>query len=89
MKIDRIQKIRQVAGENIVITQARGVADMTRVAALNESALELYNQLKDREFTLDDVVNTLLGAYDIDEATARADAEKWVEQMKKEGLIVD
>lgn len=89
MRIDKIQKIRQVAGENIIISQSSGVSDMTRVAALNESALEIYNQLKDCEFTIEDVVKVLLNTYDVDESTARTDAAKWVEQMRKEGLIVD
>ena len=78
-----------MAGENIIIMQAAGTADMTQVVALNESALELYNQLKDKAFTIDDVIKAVLDTYDIDEATARTDANKWVEQMRKEGLIVD
>lgn len=89
MKIDKIKKIRQVAGENIIIMQAEGVADMTRVASLNESALEIYNLLKDREFTLDDVAQVLLDTYEVDEATARADAKSWVGQMLEYGLIID
>ena len=89
MKIDTIKKVRQVAGENIVIMQAEDMADMTRVMSLNASALELYNQLKGREFDEQDVVDALTGTYDVDEATARADAREWLEQMRKEGLIVD
>lgn len=89
MRINKIRKVRQVAGENIIISQVDGVTDMTRVAALNESALELYNQLKGREFTIDDVTKVLLDTYDVDDSTARADAATWVEQMRKEGLIVD
>lgn len=89
MKIDKIKKIRQVAGENIVIMQADGVSDMTRVAALNESALEIYNQLKDREFNLDDITKVLLDTYEVDEATAKADAKAWIGQMREYGLIID
>ena len=89
MKIDKSKKVHHVAGENIVIMQADGVADMTRVVALNESALELYNQLKEREFNTDDVVQTMTSLYDVDLDTARHDADEWVAQMRKEGLIVD
>jgi len=31
MKIKENYKIRQIAGENLVISQGRGVADMTKV----------------------------------------------------------
>ena len=89
MKIDSRKKIRHVSGENIIMMPAAGTTDMTQVVALNESALELYNLLKEREFTLDDVVRTLLDTYEVDEATARADAEKWVGQMRKQQLIID
>ncbi len=88
MRIDPSKKIRTVAGENILIKQASGTADMTSVVALNESALELFNQLQGHEFTLDDVVRTLTDTYEVDEATARTDAQAWVDQMRKEGLIL-
>lgn len=89
MKIDIRKKIRSVAGENIVMMPAAGTTDMTQVVALNDSALELYNILKEREFTLDDVVRALLDTYEVDEYTARTDAEKWVAQMRKQRLIID
>ena len=89
MKIDEKKKVRHVAGENIVIMQAADMADMTRVVALNESALELYNALKGREFTLDDVVRAMVETYEVDEAVARQDAETWVAQMREQGLIID
>ena len=88
MKIDSGKKVRTVSGENIVIMHAAGMADMTQVVALNASAMELYNALKEREFTDEDVVQTLLDIYDVDEPTARRDAADWVGQMRKEGLIV-
>lgn len=88
MRIDSRKKVRSVSGENIVIMQAADMADMTRVVALNESAMELYNALKDCEFTVEDVVRTICDIYEVDEPTARRDAADWVEQMRKEGLIV-
>ena len=89
MKIDTKKKVRSVAGENIVIMQAANVSDMTQVVALNESAMELYNSMKEREFTIEDVVQELCGLYEVDETTARRDAAEWVEQMRQNRLIVD
>lgn len=89
MRIDKSKKVRSVSGENIVIMQAEGMADMTRVVALNASAMDLYNQLKEREFTVDDVVQALLEGYEVPFATARDDAAAWVDQMRQQGLIVD
>ena len=82
-------KVRHVAGEDIVITQSPEAADMTKVIALNESALHLYNTLQERDFTMQDVVDTLLEAYDVDADTARRDAEAWVAEMQQNLMITD
>lgn len=88
MRINEKMKIRNVAGENIVIMPSDDAADMTKVVALNESSLLMYNQLKGREFALDDAVQLLLDNYDVDEASARKDAEAWLADMRKHRLIV-
>lgn len=88
MRIDNRKKVREVSGEHIVIMQDGATADMTKVVALNETALMLYEHLKERDFTVDDVSALLLAEYDVDANTARHDAAEWVESMKKEGLIL-
>lgn len=88
MKIDPNKKVRKVAGENIVIMSDGGAADLTRVVALNESALELYNVLKARDFELDDVVRVLTDTYEVDAATARRDAEAWIASMRQNNMLL-
>ena len=41
------------------------------------------------DFTLDDVVRRMVDTYDVDAATARKDAEEWLGQMRKQGLLTD
>ena len=89
MRIDTRRKVRNVSGENIIIRQLEGTVDMTQVVALNESAMLLYNELKDKDFTIEDIVQTLLAHYDTDEATARRDAEDWVAALRKQNLMSD
>lgn len=88
MKIDNRKKVRDVAGEHIVIMQADGTADMTKVVALNDTALALYHKLKDKDFTVEDVTAVLEEEYDVDHETAAKDAAAWVESMKKEGMVI-
>ena len=52
MKIDARYKVREMAGEHVVIMQGRYGADMTRVVALNETSLFLWNALEDRDLSL-------------------------------------
>lgn len=89
MRFDERKKVRTVACENIVIMQADGEADMTKVVALNESAMLVYEQLKGKEFAVADVARVLTDEYEVDEATALADAEALVASMRHEHLIID
>ncbi len=89
MRFDERKKVRTVAGENIVIMQADGEADMTKVVALNESAMLVYEQLKGKEFAVADVARVLTDGYEVDEATAMSDAEELVASMRREHLIID
>lgn len=89
MRFDERKKVRTVAGENIVIMQADGEADMTKVVALNESAMLVYEQLKGKEFAVADVARVLTDGYEVDEATAMSDAEELVASMRCEHLIID
>lgn len=88
MKINPIYKVRKIAGENIILLQGKIGGDMTRVVAFNESALLMWESLQGKEFTVDDAVAVLLDNYDVEEATARADAEKWVETIRENGLLL-
>ena len=88
MRINEKMKVRTVAGENIVMIQGVEGTDMTRVVALNESALLLYNKLLGREFEVEDVVRVLTDEYEVNEADARKDGEAWVDDMMKNGLVV-
>jgi hypothetical protein len=87
MRIKQGYKVRELAGENVVIMQGRSGADMTRVISLNNSSLLLWNNLLDVDFSADDVKRILLENYDVDEAVAAADAQAWVEKMQQTGLV--
>lgn len=89
MKINEKKKVREVAGEHIVISIHAGAADMTEVVGLNSSAWWLYQQLQGREFDVDEVARLLMEEYEVDADRARRDAELWVEQMVDKGLIVN
>ena len=59
MKIDARYKVREMAGEHVVIMQGRYGADMTRVVALNETSLFLWNALEDRDFDIAEAARLL------------------------------
>lgn len=89
MKIGREYKIREIAGEHVVIAQGRFGADMTRVISLNDSAVYLWNALCDGEFTARDATRLLTERYEVDEATAARDAAAWIARLEKCGVVTD
>lgn len=89
MRFKEEYKVREMAGEHVVIMQGRFGSDMTRIISLNSSSLLLWNELQGKEFDTEDVVRILIDNYSIDEATARHDAEQWITQLQKCGLAAE
>lgn len=88
MKINPVYKVRNVAGENMILLQGKTGGDMTRVVAFNASALLLWNTLYEQEFQLSDAVRILLSTYEVDESTAIVDAERWISVLRENGLLL-
>ena len=87
MKINSIYKIREIAGEAIVVNQGTANVNMTRIISLNASARLLYETLAGGEFTLEDAAKVLTDTYGISGEQALRDAAVWVESLQKLGII--
>ena len=87
MKINPNYKLREIAGETIVVNQGTAEVNMTRIISLNSSARLLYESLVNKDFTLEDVAQILSDTYDIPAEVALKDAQVWVEALQKCGII--
>ena len=87
MKIKDNFKVRKIAGENLIINQGATHSDLTKIISLNETAVYLWDELKGKEFSVDDAAALLMKKFGIDEHTAIKDATKWIDTIKKEGII--
>ena len=87
MKINSNYKLREVAGETIVVSQGTAEVNMTRIISLNASARLLYESLANKDFTLEDVAQILSDTYGIPAEVAKKDAQVWVEALQKCGII--
>lgn len=83
MKIKEGYKIRQIAGENVVVMQGTLGADMTRIISLNDSGAWLWRELSGKDFSVEDVAELLCCRYDVEPATAMEDASRWTETLKE------
>lgn len=87
MKIKQEYKVREIAGENVVIMQGRQGADLTQIVTLNASALVLWNALSGKEFTVAEAAEVLVQNFEVESDAALRDATAWVERMSECGLI--
>lgn len=89
MKIREQYKVREMAGEHVIIMQGRVGADMTKVISLNATSHMLYEALQGRDFSVEDVVALLTENYEVDNQTAERDAVAWIEKLRECNLIED
>ena len=76
MRINPNYKIREIAGENIVVNHGTVNVNTTRIISLNKSTRLLYETLAEQDFTIG-----------IDKTQAQKDAEKRIESLKQCGII--
>jgi len=81
MQIKKGLKIREIAGEKVLIMQGNFGLDMTKVVTFNPVAEWLWNTFYDRQFSMEEVTNLLTERYQVDAETAEADAKKWIDQL--------
>ncbi len=87
MKIKEQFKVREMAGEHVVIMQGRLGSDLTRIISLNDSALYLWRSVEGKEFDLNRVAELLAEHYGIDDQIAERDAARWIDKLAECGLL--
>ena len=87
MKINQGFELREMCGERIIIATGKENIDFSKVISLNESAAWLWGEVEGKEFTPDTLAALLMEQYEVDEATALADATALVAQWVSIGLV--
>lgn len=86
MKIKEGFVLREISGMNVVMPSGKNVKDFKGAVMLNESGVVLFKRLRDGA-ELPDLVKALTDVYDIDEATAKTDAEKTLESFREVRIL--
>lgn len=81
MKLKEQYKVREMAGEHVIIMQGKHGSDLTKIISLNESALYLWDELSGKEFDVESVAGLLVQRYGIDNELATKDAQCWVDKL--------
>jgi len=89
MRLQSNIKIRDIAGERLIVLQGKNGLDLTRVVELNGTAEWLWNELQGTEFTEACAAAILARQYGIEEEQALADARRWIGGLSAAGLIAE
>lgn len=86
MKIKKGFNVRNIAGSDIVVPVGNAEKIFNGMITLNESGAFFWNALL-KDTTVDEVVKKVTSEYDVDEERAKADVEKFIEQLRENNLI--
>ena len=89
MKIKNGFELREMCGEFIIIGTGVENIDFSKVISLNESAASLWREVEGKEFTPATLAALLMEQYDVDEATALADATALANQWVSVGVVAE
>ena len=79
--------MRNLAGESVLFLQGEVDGETSKLMTFNEASVLLWNNFCNKDFETEDVVNFILSEYEIDEQTARKDAQEWVEVLRNNGVL--
>ena len=87
MKLKEGFILRKVAGEVIVLPSGDDL-DLNMMITLNETGEFLWKRLETGA-EVEELVQAMLGEYDVDEATARAGVQRFVTKLSDNGFLCE
>ena len=87
MKIKKGFVLRDICGENIIVAEGKENIDFTKIISMNESAALLWEGVKNKEFDAETLKELLCEEYDVDETTAKNDADALLKSWLQAKII--
>lgn len=87
MKVSGEMILREIAGEFILIPVGETALKVHGMISLTESGMLLWKKLQDN-CSEADLVDTILGEYDIDRETAMKDVQAFLEKLDEIGILI-
>lgn len=87
MKIAEGFLLRKVANKSVVMPMGKKAFDFNRAITLNETAAFLWSILEKEDATKEQLIEKLRAEYDVDEATAENDIDKFLNKLRENGLL--
>lgn len=87
MKTKQGFRLRELGGDYILIGESVELINFNSLITLNESAAYLWRNVDGKDFDADTLTQLLLDEYEVDEPTARRDAEATLQTWINAGLV--
>lgn len=87
MKIKEGFILRTICGEHVVVGEGLAQVNFNKMLSLNESAAWLWQEVSGKDFSREELVQLLLGRYEVSQEQASADVDKLVDTWIKEGVV--
>ncbi len=87
MKTNSNFVLRTIIGQNVLVAEGVNAVNMSSIIHLNDSAAYLWTSVQGKEFTVETLRDLLLERYEVDEATAAADAAKVAQTWEEYKLL--
>lgn len=78
---------RDIAGELVLVPVGAAAKSYGGLVTCNEVGAFIWRKLEN-EMTIDELVRAILDEFEIDEPTAKKDAEEYIEKLKKINAVI-
>lgn len=80
--------LRKLKDQYIVVGEGLAQVNFNHIIILNESAAFLWEQVGNKDFSVEELAGLLVERYHIAAEKAQEDAARWVEKLLKKGVMV-
>lgn len=87
MKIKKGYELVNRSGQNVIVSKDATVASLDNAIVLTDTAVFLWNLLKEKDVTKTDMLNALIENFDISTVLALGDIDVFVRTMKENEII--
>lgn len=86
MKVSKDFILREIAGEYILVPTGISATKINGLITMNELGCFIFKTLQENH-TMEELVSAIVSEYDVDRATAQADAQEFLAQLKEIGGV--
>jgi hypothetical protein len=86
MKISNEFVLREIEGDYIIVPTGKEALQFNGIITLNEVGVVIWELLQ-KETTCEEIVQTIMETYEVEEAEVQEDVQEFLEKLLAEGIL--